>query len=236
MLVAEIGVGRSLERVSTTFGDGVDTTANEVGLTYIEGRNDYLHFLDSVERDGASAARQTIAQSEVIVEVSTIDREVRHLSVGTGKAHATAGIWRQLGNIGDATANHRHRHHLFVVDVCRGTSLLACKLRGATADNHLLKVGGILGKPYVEVVGLAQLQGDALQCLCLETDVGHRYGIGAARSHTLNGKASVHVGYRRVACARRFVQHLYGSTDNFFATILNRDLTGHARSSHLCHY
>ena len=92
VLVTIVNVGRSLEGVRTRLCDGVDTTTDEVGLTHIERCNNHLYFLDGIERDGVTTTRQLVAQTEVIIEVGTIDGEVRGTTVTTSKAHAI-GVW-----------------------------------------------------------------------------------------------------------------------------------------------
>ena len=92
VLVTVVDVGRALEGVGTRLGDGVDTTTDEVGLTHIEGCNNHLYFLDGIKRDGVTTTRQLITQTEVIVEVGTVDGEVCRTTVTTSKAHAI-GVW-----------------------------------------------------------------------------------------------------------------------------------------------
>ena len=82
-LVVVIDIGRSLDGVGTGLGDGVDTTADEVGLADIIRSDDDLHFLDGIDGDRASATRKVVGKTEVVVEVGTIDGEVGVTSVAS---------------------------------------------------------------------------------------------------------------------------------------------------------
>ena len=81
VLVAVIGIGSTSECVRTTLGDGIDAAADEVRLAYVERGDNYLHFFDGIHRDGISATGKVGTQSEVVVEVGTVDGEVRGTSV-----------------------------------------------------------------------------------------------------------------------------------------------------------
>ena len=76
VLITMIDEGTAPESVGTRLRDGIHTTTDEVGLTYVEGRNHHLHFLNGIEGNGVTTAGKTIGKTEVVVEVSTIDREV----------------------------------------------------------------------------------------------------------------------------------------------------------------
>ena len=111
VLVSMVDVGRTLEVVRTGFCDGVDTAADEVGLTDVEGRHHNLHLVNCIERDRIAAAGKAGGESEVVVEVRAVDGEVGAAAVGTGEAHAV-GIRRQLDDVGDRTVHGRHgRNH-----------------------------------------------------------------------------------------------------------------------------
>ena len=117
MLVAVVDVGTTLEGVVTTLGDGVHTTANEVGLTHVIRRNHYLHLLDSVERDGVATTRKLVAQTEVVVEVCTVNGEVGCTSIGTSEAHSVTSIRRKACNVGDAAGHSWQVGDLSIGDV-----------------------------------------------------------------------------------------------------------------------
>ena len=112
VLVLVIDVGTALEGVGTRLRDSVDATTDEVCLTNVEGRDDHLHLLDGFKRDGVTTAGELLAQTEVVVEVSTIDSEVSRTSVTTGEGHAVTAIRRQTGNVGDSTTDGRHGSNL----------------------------------------------------------------------------------------------------------------------------
>ena len=76
-----------MELVGTRLGDGVDAAADEVGLTDVEGGNHDLNFFKSVHGDGGATTREVAAQTEVVVEVGTINSEVGGTTVATSKAH-----------------------------------------------------------------------------------------------------------------------------------------------------
>ncbi len=92
ILVLVIDVSRTLESVSTRLSDSVDTTTDEVSLADIIRRNNDLQLLDSIDRNRVAATREVIAQTEVVVEIGTIDREVGSTSVRTGEAHLVTAV------------------------------------------------------------------------------------------------------------------------------------------------
>ena len=92
VLVAVEDVGAAAEGVGTALGDGVHATTDEVGLTHVVGRNHNLHFLDCLDRNGVATTGQTVAQTEVVIEVGTVNGEVGQTAVGTGKAHAVTTV------------------------------------------------------------------------------------------------------------------------------------------------
>ena len=59
VLILMIDVCRTFEGVRTRLRNGVHATTDEVGLAHVEGRDDHLHFLDSIDRDGVTTTRQT---------------------------------------------------------------------------------------------------------------------------------------------------------------------------------
>ena len=85
-------VGTATELVGTTLGNGVNTTTDEVGLTNIVGRDHNLHLLDSLDADGVATTGQVVAQTEVVVEVGTVNGEVGSTAIGTGKTHAVTAV------------------------------------------------------------------------------------------------------------------------------------------------
>ena len=128
VLVVVVYVGSTLELVGTRLGNGIHTTADEVGLANVEGRDNNLKFLDSINRDGAATAGETIAKTKVVVEVGTVHGEVCGTAVHTGKVHSVAAIGRQTCDVCDAAADGGHRLQLCIADVGGCTGLLASKL------------------------------------------------------------------------------------------------------------
>ena len=139
-----IDVGSTLEGVRTRLRDGVHSTTDEVGLTNIERRDDHLHFLDSIERDGVTTTRKVLCQTEVVIEVGTIDREVGHLTITTSQAHTITTIRRQTHHVGQTTVNGWQVGNHSIVDVGRSTSLFSSKLRSLTTDYNLCQHIGVL--------------------------------------------------------------------------------------------
>ena len=137
ILVAMENVGTATELVGTTLGDSVHTTADEVGLTNIVGRNNYLQLLDGLDADGITATRQATAQAEVVVEVRTVDREVGQTAIGTSKAHTVTTVRRQTRHVGQATGNGGQIADLRTVDVGSGTGLLSPELSGCRSNDYL---------------------------------------------------------------------------------------------------
>ena len=215
-----IDVGSTLEGICTRLRDGVHTTTDEVCLTNIVGRDNHLQLLDSIDRDRVTTTREVRRQSKVVVEVGTVDSEVSRTSVATCKTHAIAAIRRQAGNVSDRTTDCWQVGDLGIVNVRRSTSLLCGELGCLTAYHDFCQLSSVLREPYGEVVGLSELEFDALNSLRLETDVRDCHLIRATRTHTLNGKAAGRVSNCRVTSTRRLVYSHHGSADDLFAVLV----------------
>ena len=138
VLVAVIGIGSTSECVRTALGDGIDATANEVRLAHVEGSHHYLHLFDGIHGDGVAATGKVGTKSEVIVEVGTVDGEVRGTSVTAGKAHAV-GIGRKAGNVTDAAVHGGKLRHLCRRDIGSGTRLFSGELGLGRRHNHFVQ-------------------------------------------------------------------------------------------------
>ena len=217
VLVAVVDVGCAAEGVRTRLRDGIHTTTDEVGLANVVGRNHHLQFLDSIERDGVATTRKLVGETEVVVEVGTVDGEVSRTAVATGEAHAVTAIRRQTRHVGDRAAHGRQIGDLLAVDVGGSTRLLGSKLRSLTGDDDFAQFVGILRDPNAQVVGFTQLKHNAFESFGLETDVAHGNGIRATRTHTLDAESAIHVRHCSIAGARRFVHGLHGGTNDFLA-------------------
>ena len=231
VLVVVVDVGRSLERVRTGLGHGVDTAADEVGLAYVKRGHHHLHLVDGVHRDGRAAAGQAGRESEVIVQVGAVQREVGGASVTSGKAHAV-GVGREAHDVRNAAAHGRQGRQLCVRDIGRRTGLFGCKLGTGTRYDHLAQLGDVLRHSDVEVVGLTQLEGDVLDDTVGKSDIGNFHFIGSAHAHTLDGPPAVHVGHGVVRCSRRLVNNPHQGTDDVL-TLLVGHVSGHGRRGHL---
>ena len=225
VLVAVIGIGSTSECVRTTLGDGIDAAADEVRLAYVERGDNYLHFFDGIHRDGISATGKVGTQSEVVVEVGTVDGEVRGTSVTSGKAHAV-GVGRKAGDVADTAVHGRELRYLCRRDVGSGTRLFGGKLGLGSRHNHFVQQLGRFAHLYVQVIHLAQLESDVLINNCLIADIGNLYPIGTTGAHTLDGIASVDIGHGSVARTGRLVHRLDSGTNNGLITCI-RHLTRH---------
>ena len=234
VLVLVVDVSRTLESVGTRLRDGVHTTTDEVGLTHVVRRNHHLQLLNGIDRDRIATAREVGGQTEVIVEVGTIDREVSRTTVSTGETHAVTSVRRQAGEVGDATRYGRHVRDLGTRDVGRSTGLLSRKLGSLTTDHHFGQFVGILREPYGEVVSLGQLKHNTLHRLRLEADVGHRHLVRATGTHTLNRETAGSVGHRCVTSTGGLVDSNNSSTDDLLTvSVVERHLSCHTRSCNL---
>ena len=200
VLIVVVHIGRALEGVGTRLGDGVDGTAHEVGLPHIEGRDSHLHLLDGIHGDGGAAAGQAGGETEVVVEVGTVETEVGGASVAAGHAHAV-GIGRHTHKVGQAAAHGGHLHNLRIGEVGRGTYLLTGETRGPAAHHHLVEHGLVFGQGDIEAVVLAEGKLDAGESACGITDVGDGDAVGATYTHTLDIESSVDIGDGGILCA-----------------------------------
>ena len=231
-----IDVGTTLEGVRTRLRDGVHTTTDEVGLTDIEGRDHHLHFLNGIDRNRIATARQATAQTEVVVEVGTVNGKVTKTTVTTSEAHAVTSVRRETGEVGNATRHRRHIGNLSAGDVGGGTSLLGSKLRSFSADHHLSQLGSVLRNRNCQIVSLCQLEGYSFDNPWLVTDIGNSYLIRATSTHTLNAEQTRDIRYGCVTSTRRLMQSYNSSTNDFLAvSIVESHLTSHAGSGNLCY-
>ena len=225
VLVAVIGIGSTSERVRTTLGNGVDAAAYEVRLAHVEGSHHYLHLFDGIHGDGVAAAGEVGTKSEVIVEVGTVDSEVRGTSVTAGKTHAV-GIGRKAGNVTDAAVHGGKLRYLCRRDVGSGTRLFSSELGLGSRHNHFVQQLGRFTHLYVQVVYLTQLKGDVLINNRLIADIGNLHPVGTTSAHTLDRIASIDVGHGSVARTGRLMNSLYSGADNGLITCI-RHLTCH---------
>ena len=199
VFVAMEDIGRPLEGVGSGLGNGVHTAADEVGLTDIVGRNHHLHFLNGVDGNGASATNKAIGETEVVVEIGAVHREVGRTGVRTGEGHAVSAVRRQAGDVRNAAVHRRDGLNLLVVDVGRGTGLFQGELGSGIGHHHRLGqelVG--LRDPGIQVVGFSQLEDDSGVVRLLVTQAGNFHLVRTAGTHTLDGIATVRIGHGAV--------------------------------------
>ena len=234
VLVLVIDIGRSLERVRTGLGDGVDTAADEVGLTDVIRGHDHLHFLDRVDGDGVAAARKGRRQTEVVVHVRAVHGEVGGTSRAAGEVHPVTAVGRQLGHVGEAPADGRHLDHLAGGDVGRCAGLLHRReLGGGSGDDHGFgeELRG-LRQLRVQVVGFGQLEGDIRVIDLLVTQAGDLDPVGAAGTHTLDGVEAITVRHRTVGGPGRLVDGHDGGADDRLPVLVHH-ASAEGRRRHL---
>jgi hypothetical protein len=88
ILIIIIEIGRTPERVGARLGDGVDAAAYEIGLAHIVRGYHDLHLVDGFEGDGIASTGKHGIETEVIVEVGTVETEIGGTTVTAGEAHA----------------------------------------------------------------------------------------------------------------------------------------------------
>ena len=234
VLVLVIYISRTLEGVGTGLGDGVHTTADEVGLTNVVGADHNLHFLNGVDGDRVAAAGEVGRQTEVVIEVGTVHGEVGQTAVGTGEAHAVTAVRGKAGNIRDAAVHRRDSGDLCVVDVGHSTGTLLGIELGSGVCNDDGSLQELTGFSDFSIQGerLGQLQGDTLVGGILVTQAGEVYLVGTAGTHTLDGIAAVGVGHGAIDGTGGLVQSHHGRADDRFA-ILVHHYTREGGSGHL---
>ena len=232
-LVAVIDVGAALERVGTGLGDGVDATADEVGLADIVRGDHDLHFLDGIQGDGVAAAGEVAGKAEVIVEVGTVDGEVRRTVVGTHEGHAVAAVRGQARHVRKVAADRRQGDDLAAVDVGRSTGLLDRELGGGLGDHDgLAQHLGVVGQGDVECIGLSQLEGHVRVGHGVVAQAADLNGVRTAGAHTVDGETAFGIGHSIVLRAgRRVHRHDGGAGDAL--TLLVGNLAGQGGGRHL---
>ena len=193
-VVALPDVGRTLERVRSATGDGVDGGAHEVALAHVIGSHVDLHLLDRGHGDGgdAGSVAGSGAETEGVVEVRAVDRDVVQAVVGAAEGEVlAAGLRGESDERVDAVGLGR-----------KGRDGLATHGRGrsgARRAEHGEGLGGdcdFLGQGLgfereLEVGGTTQAHKDSSGHLGLEAGHGCGDGVGAADPHARDGEASV---------------------------------------------
>ena len=233
VLILMIDISRTLVCVGTRLSDSVHTTTDEVGLTYIKRRDNHLHFLDSVDRDRITSTRKSIRESEVLIEVGTVNSEVGSTTVRALECHSVTSVGREASHVCDRTAYSWHGSHLSACDVRSSTHSLDVEFRSLTLNNHFAEHLSVFVHCGVEVVSLTELEYYTIHLLGLITNVADGDLVRTARTHTIDVKLTFGVCYCYVACARRSVDGFHSSTDNIL--VISLYLTRHARRSYLCH-
>ena len=234
VLILMIDVGRTLEGVGTGLGDGVHATADEVGLAHIVRGNHNLEFLDGVDGDGVAAAREVGGQTEVVVEVCTVNGKVGKAAVGTGEAHAVTAVRGKAGDIRDAAAHRGQGGNLGAANIGDGTrTLLGGELGGGIGHHHrsLEEFGG-LGNLGVQAEGFSQLEGDSRVSGLLITEAGEVHLVGTAGTHTLDGITTVGVGNCAIDSTGGLVHGHHGSANDRLAVLVHH-ATGKGGRGHL---
>lgn len=128
-------------------------------------------------------------QTEVVVEVGTVDGEVGRTAVHAAEAHAVAAVGRETGDVGQRTAHRRHVLHLFVVDVSGGARLERVEFRSLCRDNDFTQLLRVLRERHREAEGLTKLKRDVLHLLRLIADVADFDGVRPPGRMPLMAKA-----------------------------------------------
>ena len=227
-----VSVNGALEGVGTGLGDGVDTTAHEVGLTDIVRSNNQLDFLDSIQGDGGATAGEVGGKAEVVVQVGTVHGEVGATAIGTGEAHA-GGIGAQFGKGADAAVAVGQGHHFLVAHVHGSTGLGGGEAgSGSSYHNGLHEGLSVFIEVTVQDIVLTQGELDVGELNGLVTQAGYLYDIGTAGTHTLNGITTVIVGYGAVSGTGGKVSGKHGGA-NHGLTLFVGNLTAKGSSGHL---
>ena len=209
-----IDISRALEGVRTWLCNGVHTTTDEVGLTNIVGRDHHLQLLDSIDRDGVTTTRQVRTQTEVVVEVGTINSEVGGTTISTSKSHSVTSIRRKARHISNTTRNSWQACYLRTGDVCWCTCLFCSKLRCLTCNEHLTQFIGILRKPDLQIISFTKFQLNTLEGFLLKTNISYSNCIRTTGTHTLNPKASIHIRNGGIARSWRLMDSLNSSSND----------------------
>ena len=240
LLVVAVEIGRTVELVGTTLGDGVDGAAGESALANVKRGDVDLDLLHRLHGDWLGARLAAVAavggQTKHVVVHRAVDLEGVVAVVRAGKRHGSAlSVGRDLRvharDVGDAVA-----HRWDLADAASVDALRRSRLGGIYAslarDDDLLQLLGVVGERAGEVLRLTQGEADILKLLGLHADVGDLHGVGAAHTHTLDGEASIDVGHCAIDGARRIVGSRDSCTNDVVAG--GKDLSADAGCRHLC--
>ena len=237
VLVEEETVCATLHFVGTGLGDGVDGTAGESALPYIERSYGNLDFFNGVDGDrvgaGLSAVGSGSCKTEAVLCIRTVDGEGVVAVVGScdgDTAVLVAGhLGTHLGDVIDAAVDRRSVFHLAAVE----RSTCACYGRAERLLCHnrdrLELVGA--GHCSIKYVGLAEGERNAGVVLGLHSEEGNFHGVRTAGTHSVDMILPLVVGNSIVGSSGRSVNCIDHGAGKRFAAFVNDSST--QRSS--CH-
>ena len=225
----------SVPLVGTGLGNSVDGTAGETALADIERSDVHVDLLQGVQGDRRTAGREVLADTEGVVEGSTVNGD-GGTAVVTAAHCETAGGGRGLGSEGHdvvhAAGDRRDALNLAGGDAGGSTIALAAETGLIGNDHSFGELLGSLGHPGIEGGLLTQLHGDIVEDDGLITQVGDLDGVRATGAHTGNVVTAIDVGHGTVGGTGRSVRCNNCSTDHSFSLFVG-NLTTEGGRGHL---
>ena len=215
VVVTEVGVGRTAERVGTRLGYGVDTAARETALANVIGGDYNLNLLDGLHRDGVGRGLTAVGsrrgKAEDVVRNRTVDLERVVTVVGTGerdtarRALRRACQRRQTCHVGNAAVDGGDILNHAAREVHCGTRLVGIETVVGRADHdNGVNLRRLLER-NVEGTGLTEAERNVGQLDCLITYIRYGDRVGTSGTHTLNVVTAVDVGQSAVLRSGRVV-------------------------------
>ena len=216
-VVVVVVIDADMGGVGTALGDGVDGTTGEAAVTDIERRDVDGHGLESIQRDGATASRQVAADTEGVVEGSTVNGDVGRTVVTTtdGQTVGSSGSLRRQGqHVVEATADGGQGHDLLIVDGRSGTGAVAVHAIGDGFGSHgdFTQTDSLFVHANVQDLGLTQGGSDTLLDDGLETDHAVLNLVGTAGTDVQQAVVTVGISYGIVLRAGGSVRGNNGGT------------------------
>ena len=238
VFVEEMGIERTLDLIGTGLGDGVDRTARETALAYVEGGDHDLDLLDGIEGDRVGARLAAVGsgrrQAEGVIGHGTVDLEGVVAVVGAGEGDAAVlvegRLRREFHHVIDAAADGRHRFDLLQVEARTGP-------RDAGVEGFLAHDGDgveLVDRLHhrIDLIGLAEFQLDVAVHDSRHAQERDLDLVGAADVHAVDEETAVVVGDGIILRPGRLMDSDDGRPGQRFALLIH-DASDHAGGRYL---
>ena len=225
----------SVPLVGTGLGNSVDGTAGETALADIERSDVHVDLLQGVQGDRRTAGREVLADTEGVVESSTVNGDGGTAVVAAAHCE-TAGGGRGLRSEGHdvvhAAGDRRDALNLAGGDAGGSTIALAAETGLIGYDHSFGELLGSFCHPGVQSGLFTKLQGNIVEDDSLVTHVGDFDGVGTTGTHAGEEITTIYIGNGTISGTGRSVRCNNCSTDHSFSLFIGND-TAEGGGGHL---